>query len=76
MEHSPPPISTSFGFGRADRRPTRVDYGVLVCLFAAVVVLAMLALGVSSSSLLHDDSCVRASDRSSCQAPSAVESPY
>ncbi len=73
MRHSPPLPSTWFSPIRIGERAAKHEHGLLVGLIAAVVVLAILALGVSSSALSDDKSCIHASSGQLCQAPGAAE---
>jgi Flp pilus assembly pilin Flp len=70
--------STSVSSASAELDPTRdgrdrLEYGVLATLIAAIVVLAVLALGVSSSTVF-DAPCDAPAEAasSSCQAPGSV----
>jgi len=51
----------------------RLESGVLATLVAAIVVLAVLALGVSSSTLFDEPCDAPASASSSCQAPGTLD---
>jgi hypothetical protein len=73
MKYSPPLAATWLGFNRIGERAAKHEHGVLLSLIAAVVVLAILALGVSSSALSPDTSCAHASSTQLCQAPGAAE---
>ena len=67
-----PPASPEADRPRDGRE--QFEHGVLVTLIAAIVVLAVLALGVSSSAVFGEPCDISAeASRSSCQAPDPLK---